>query len=75
VELSTGEVGVVLSQNRLRALRPKVMLILDKDKIAYGIFPTIDLITEPRDGDGNLIEILRAVEPNSYGIDPKDYYL
>ena len=75
VELSTGEVGVVLSQNRLRALRPKVMLILDKNKVAYGIFPTLDLIAEPRDSEGNIIEILRAVEPNTYGIDPKNYYL
>lgn len=75
IELSTGEVGIVLSQNRLRALRPKVMLILDKEKIAYGIFPILDLITEPTDEDGNPVEILKAVEPNTYGIDPKDYYL
>lgn len=75
VELSTGEVGVVLSQNRLRALRPKIMLILDKDKVAYGIFPTIDLITEPMDEEGKPIEIVKAIEPRTYGIDPKDYYL
>lgn len=75
VELSTGEVGIVIHQNRSRALRPKIMLILDKDKVAYGIFPTIDLITDPKDEDGNIIEIAKAVEPRTYGIDPKDYYM
>jgi len=75
VELNTGEVGIVLSQNRTRALRPKIMLILDKDKVAYGIFPTIDLITDPKDENGNIVEISKAVEAHTYGIDPKDYYL
>ena len=32
VELSTNEVGLVLSQNRVRRLRPKVMLVLDSEK-------------------------------------------
>lgn len=75
VELSTGEVGIVIAQNRLRALRPKIMLILDKDKVAYGIYPTIDLISEQSDKEGRPIEILRAVEPHTYGINPKDFYL
>jgi HD-GYP domain-containing protein (c-di-GMP phosphodiesterase class II) len=75
VELNTGEVGIVLAQNRIRRLRPKVMLVLDKDKIAYGFKPTVDLIEDPLDDDGNLIEIRQPLPPGTYGIDASDFYL
>lgn len=75
VELSTGEVGVILSQNRIRRLRPKVMLILDKHKVAYDHFPTIDLAIDSTDTDGNPLEIVTSHEPGSFGIDPKAFYL
>ncbi len=75
VELSTGEIGVILSQNRVRRLRPKVMLILDCNKIAYEHFPIIDLIKDTEDEDGNELDIVAAHEPGSFGIDPKTFYL
>ena len=75
VELNTGEVGLVIAQNRVRRLRPKVMLILDKDKVSYGIYPTLDLIEDPVDDDGILVEIRRPLAPGSYGINASDFYL
>jgi len=75
VELSTNEVGLVLSQNRVRRLRPKIMLVLDSQKVAYEINPTLDLIEDPEDEDGNLIEIKRPLAPGTYGIKAEDYYL
>ena len=75
VELTTGQIGVVLSQNRVRRLKPKVMLILDSTKVAYECFPTIDLATEPEDKDGNPLDIVTTHEPGSFGIDPKSFYL
>jgi HD-GYP domain-containing protein (c-di-GMP phosphodiesterase class II) len=75
VELSTGEVGVVLSQNRVRRLRPKIMLILDKEKVAYDHYTTVDLIKEESDKDGNPLEILSSHEPGAFGIDPQTFYL
>lgn len=75
VELSTGEVGVVLSQNRVRRLRPKIMLILDKDKVAYDHYPTLDLIKEETDKEGKPLEILTSHEPGAFGIDPHAFYL
>jgi len=75
VELSTGEVGIVLAQNRVRRLRPKIMLVLDKDKVAYDFSPTIDLIEDPEDADGNPVEIRQALAPGSYGIHASDFYL
>lgn len=75
VELSTGQVAVVISQNRIRRLRPKVMLILDENKNANEAAPILDLILETEDDDGNPIEILKVLEPHAYGIDPAQFYL
>ena len=76
VELTTGEVGIVISQNRVRRLRPRVMMVLDKDKIAYDFNPVIDLIEESDEKEGDeKIEILRPLATGSYGIDIGDYYL
>lgn len=75
VELSTGEVGIVISQNRVRRLRPKVMMILDKEKSPTPMYSTVDLATAAPDCDGNAIEIERSVDPDTYNIDPKEFFL
>jgi len=75
VELSTGEVGIIVSQNRVRRLRPTVMLILNKDKIAYEQFKTIDMADVLSDARGRPLEIARSLQPGTHGIDPKEYYL
>lgn len=75
VELSTGEVGLVLSQNRVRRLRPTVMLVLDKNKVAYEFHPTLELIDDPVDDNGRIIEIRQPLEPGAYGIHASDFYL
>jgi len=77
VELNTGEVGIVIGQNRFRRLRPEVMLILDSKKQPRQEFTTIDLLT----CDGNMekaeptLWITRGLERGAYGIDPKEYFL
>lgn len=75
VELSSGQVGVILSQNRLRRLRPRVMLILDENKQPYGNFPILDLIQDETDREGHVIEIACPLKPGAYGIDERDLYL
>jgi len=75
VELSTGEVGAVISQNRLRRLRPKIMLILDPEKKPYGHFPIVDLIQETTDRHGRALEIVRGLDPGSFGINTEEMFL
>lgn len=75
VELSTGEVAIVLAQNRVRRLRPKLMLVLDREKVAYEFTPVLDLIEDPVDEQGDLIEIQRPLAPDTYGINASDFYL
>lgn len=75
VELTTGEVAIVLAQNRLRQLKPRLVLILDCDKQPYGTMDVLDLIEDPVDNEGDRIEVVRALEPGMYGVDPREFYL
>lgn len=73
VELSTGQVGIVVSQNPLRRLRPRIMLVLDADKNIYDFAPIVDLLNETQDSKGNPLEIVKTLEPGAYGIEPRDF--
>jgi HD-GYP domain-containing protein (c-di-GMP phosphodiesterase class II) len=75
VELSDGRVGVIVAHHRVWRLRPKIMLLLDHNKVAYGNFSTINLITELTGIDGNPLNITKSVEPSLYGIDTEQLYL
>jgi HD-GYP domain-containing protein (c-di-GMP phosphodiesterase class II) len=77
VELNTGEVGVVVAQNRFRRLRPELMMILDADKKVRAEFSSIDLrMREENNSNGDVgLWITQGLEPGAYGIDPTEYFL
>ena len=75
VELSTGEVGIVIGQNRHRRLRPKVMLVLDVEKKPLHVNPVRDLLSETTAADGSELTVLTTLSPGAYGISPHDYFL
>jgi HD-GYP domain-containing protein (c-di-GMP phosphodiesterase class II) len=77
VELNTGEVGVVIGQNRYRRLRPEVMLILDAQKKVREEFTTINLLTcEENIGKSEPTWwIDHGLERGAYGIDPSEYFV
>ena len=75
MELNTGDVAIVVSQNKVRKLKPQVLLILDHDKKRYSTPSMLDLINDPLAYDDKPFEIRRSLSPGSYGIDPKEYYL
>ncbi len=75
VELSTGEIGIVISQNRIRRLRPKVMVVLDARHQPLSFSPIIDLARETEDRHGNPLAITQPLDPDAYDIDLRDYYL
>ncbi len=72
VELSTGSVGVVITINRARRLKPKVALVLTANKTPYSQKTIADLM-EHRDGQGREIKISRVLPTGSYGIHPMDH--
>jgi HD-GYP domain-containing protein (c-di-GMP phosphodiesterase class II) len=69
VELSTGEVAVVVAEYRTRRLRPRVMVLLDADKQSLADIKTIDLLTEKQTAAGESLDIISSLEPDAYGID------
>jgi len=75
VELSTGQVAVVVAQNRTRRLRPRVMLLLDAQKRPYADFDVVDLNLVERDRHGEPLDIVKTLEAGAHGIDPDDWYL
>jgi HD-GYP domain-containing protein (c-di-GMP phosphodiesterase class II) len=75
VELSTGEVGIVIAQNRVRRLKPRIMLVLDSNKLALEFNPILDLIDNPLDSAGRPVDIRQPLVPGSYGIHASDFYL
>lgn len=75
VELNTGDVAVVIGQNKIRRLKPKVMLLLDPSKEAYPYPATLDLISNPLADDKTPYQIKRDLPTGAYGIDPQEFYL
>ncbi len=76
VELNSGEVGIVIEQNKIRRLRPKIMLLLDSNKEPLKKHKTIDLRKLPSDaGNSKSRWIVQGHEGGAFGIDPKDYFM
>ena len=75
VELNTGEVALVIEQNRVRRLRPKLMLLLNADKTPVSRHAVVDLKARPGGADlDDSCWIQRGLEPGAFGLDPKDYF-
>lgn len=73
VELTSGEVGLVVAESRTRRLLPKVILILDARKNEYRNPRLVDLQDTATNGRGNPISISRSLEPGAHGIDISRY--
>jgi len=68
VEMTSGEVGIVIAQNPGDRLRPTVSMLLDELKNPWEANPRIDLSTDRVDENGIERNILRTLKPGAYGI-------
>ena len=75
LELNSGEVGVVIQQNRVRRLQPRILIVLAADKSIERYPRTRDLMMNPATDVGETYRILRSLPPDAYGIDPRELYL
>lgn len=76
VELNSGEVAIVMSQNQARRLQPRVMLLLDPDKRPYRPYRDVDLMAQrPRADGAPPTRISAALDRGTYGLDPAELYL
>ena len=75
VELSTGEVGVVVGVHSLKRLRPNVMLLLDRDKAPLRSFRTIDLGEQEVDEHGQPLSVKGGLPAGAFNINVKELFL
>ena len=73
VELSSGEVGIVVSQNEARRLKPRVMLVLDAAKRRYRQLQVVDLSAQPP-GQAELW-IRAELHEGAHGVHPDEFFL
>jgi HD-GYP domain-containing protein (c-di-GMP phosphodiesterase class II) len=75
VELSTGEVAVVMAQNIARRLFPRVTLLTRPDKSIDPAFRQVDLWADRDDAAGSRRSIVRALPAGAYGLELSEYFL
>lgn len=73
VELTSGEVGIVISVNPTLRLRPQVSLILDAQKRPYYPSRTVNLADFANNDPDNLYGIREVLKPGSYGINIREH--
>ena len=69
VELSNGEIAVVVAHNKSQRLRPVVAVLLDKDKQHLQKPWIVDLGIRPMDSNGAVISIKAAIDSGAYKLD------
>ena len=75
VELTTGEIAVVVSHNRIRRLEPKVLVISAPDKSPLAQPTERDLFKEGKKKEGKPSRITRGLPAGAFGFKLRDYYL
>ena len=74
VELSTGEVAIVVCQNTTRRLKPEVVVVLDADKARKTVLDVVDLAEQNIAGEGERW-IARELLPGGYGVNSEEYFI
>jgi len=75
VELNTGEIGVVIAQNMVRRLQPRVMVVQDAKGNPVLPHKIIDLMREPMATADEPYRIRQTLESDRIRIDPKTIFL
>ena len=68
VELTTGEVGIVIAQNMHERLEPTICMLLDENKKPWPNEPVFELSKKRTDANGVKRKILHALRSGAYGI-------
>jgi HD-GYP domain-containing protein (c-di-GMP phosphodiesterase class II) len=75
VELNSGEVGIVITQNLVRRLKPRVMVVLDPRGNPVRPHKILDLEKEPKAGADEPYRIRRSMESSKVQVDPRELFL
>jgi HD-GYP domain-containing protein (c-di-GMP phosphodiesterase class II) len=75
VELNTGEVGIVIAQNPLRRLQPRVMVVKDAKGYENRPYKMLDLAKEPKATPDEIYRIRHTLEYDAIKVDPRELFL
>ncbi len=75
VEMNSGEIGIVIAQNLVRRLQPRVMVVLDAKGNRLNPQLILDLSKEPKMNAETPYHIKRTLEKGSVAIDPSEFFL
>jgi peroxiredoxin len=75
VELNSGDVGIVIAQNLVRRLLPRVMVVLDAKGNLKKPQLMLDLAREPKMDADTPYRIKRTLEKGSVAIDTSEFFL
>lgn len=75
IELSSGEVAVVVEHSKVRRLRPRVLVVTGPDKTPVTYPTMVDLLYDPKMGGDEPAFIKRGLAPGAYGLNLADFYL
>ena len=72
VELNSGETGIVITQNLVRRLKPRIMVVLDSKGAPLRPQKILDLDKDPKVRADEPYRIRRSLEQGKLEVDPKD---
>jgi len=75
VELNSGEVAIVIAQNMVRRMQPRVMVVKDAQGNRLMAYKMLDLMKEPKVRPDEPYRIQRSLEYDSVKIDPREMFL
>jgi len=75
VELNSGEVAIVIAQNMVRRLQPRIMVVKDARGNPLIPYKMLDLMKEPKVSPGEPYRIQRTREYDTVRINPRELFL
>ncbi len=75
VELSSGEVAVVLRQSKVRRLKPRVLVVLDPQKKRYAQPRLLDLLEVEEEQGPQSLYIGKGLPSGAYGLNSGELFL
>jgi HD-GYP domain-containing protein (c-di-GMP phosphodiesterase class II) len=75
IELSTGEVAIVVAHNKVRRLKPRILVVTGPDKTRSPHPAMLDLLYDNKAGGDEPVFIKRGLPAGAYDLDLKDFYL
>lgn len=74
IELSSGEIAIVLEHNKIRRLEPKVLVLTAPDKSLLKKPVIVDLMRQKNAKEDEKMKIMRGLPDGAYGLVCRDFY-